>query len=84
MKTTDLVNALGAKENAAEGTAAIIGESLKRDLLSFGEGRNLLDHSVKNKREDKKRMMQYPERMAQGPRLLADLISITRKIRKGP
>ena len=59
----------------------VISPSLKDDLQSFRGARNLVDHKVRSGREDTSRQRQFAERMMQGPRLVAVLVSIKRRIR---
>jgi len=59
----------------------LVSTALKDDLHSFRNARNLFDHKVKSHREETKRQKQFAERMMQGPRLVAELVSIKRKIR---
>lgn len=54
---------------------------LKDDLHSFRGARNLIDHKVRSRREDTKRQKQFAERMMQGPRLVAELASLRRRVR---
>jgi hypothetical protein len=58
----------------------IIGTLLKNDMHSFRGARNLIDHKVRSLKEDMKRQKQFAERMMQGPRLAAELISLKRRI----
>ncbi|MGH9426789.1 MAG: hypothetical protein ACRD2L_10880 [Terriglobia bacterium] len=51
------------------------------DMHSFRGARNLIDHPVKGKRDEIKRQKQFAERMMQGPRLVAELVTLKRKIR---
>ena len=54
---------------------------LKDDLHSFRGARNLIDHKVRSRREDTRRQKQFAERMMQGPRLVAELVSLKRRVR---
>jgi hypothetical protein len=49
-------------------------------MHSFRNARNVIDHKVKSKRENAARERQFAERMIQGSRLAAELITIKRKI----
>jgi len=63
------------------GKAPTVNNNLKHDLHSFRGARNLVDHKVKSKRDDKKRQTQFAERMMQGPRLVAELVALRRKLK---
>jgi hypothetical protein len=54
----------------------------KADLHSFRGARNLVDHKVQGKRAEAKRQMQFAERMMQGPRLIAEILSLQRKVKQ--
>ena len=75
------INELVRKEAYTPSHQPVVGASLKDDLHSFRGCRNLLDHKVRSRREDSKRQRQFAERMMQGPRLAAELMSIKRKIK---
>jgi hypothetical protein len=75
------INELARKEAYKPPHAPVIGASLKDDLHSFRGARNLVDHKVRSRREDTKRQRQFAERMMQGPRLAAELLSLKRKIK---
>jgi hypothetical protein len=75
------INELARKDAYKSPHAPVIGVSLKDDLHSFRGARNLVDHKVRSRREDAKRQKQFAERMMQGPRLAAELLSAKRKIR---
>lgn len=75
------INELARPEayNASHGV--IVNANLKDDLHSFRGARNLIDHKARSLRDDKKRQGQFAERMMQGPRLAAELLSLRRKIK---
>ena len=75
------INHLARKEVYNSPRKPLIESSLKDDLHSFRGARNLVDHKVRSKREDTRRQRQFAERMMQGPRLAAELVSLKRKIR---
>lgn len=77
---SDQINALASKNTYKPGKKPILDDKLKADLHSFRGARNLIDHKVRNKAEDKKRQMQFAERMMQGPRLVSELKSLQRRI----
>jgi hypothetical protein len=74
------INALASANQSAPGKSVIVSPTEKDDLHSFRNARNLLDHKVKNKREEKKREQQFAERMMQGPRLTALLLAKKRRV----
>ncbi len=63
------------------GVAPIMSQELKDDLRSLTRGRNLVDHKVIGRRAEQKRQKQFVERMMQGPRLIAELVAMRRKLR---
>jgi hypothetical protein len=75
------INLLSSSQAYRSGKTPIISSSFKDDLHSFRNARNLVDHNVTSKRDDARRQKQFQERMTQGPRLVAELISLRRKIR---
>jgi hypothetical protein len=81
MDWSQQINALASANAHNPGKNTIVEDGFKNDLHSFRGARNLIDHKVSTKREDKKRELQFQERMMQGPRLVAELQSLKRKIR---
>jgi hypothetical protein len=75
------INELARKEVYHSPHVPAISPSLKDDLHSFRSARNLVDHKVRSRRDDTKRQKQFAERMMQGPRLAAELVSLKRKIK---
>lgn len=75
------INLLSSTQAYRSGKTAIISSWFKDDLHSFRNARNLVDHNVTSKRDDARRQKQFQERMTQGPRLVAELVSLRRKIR---
>ena len=75
------INELARKEAYNSPRSPLISANLKDDLHSFRNARNLVDHKVQSRREDTKRQKQFAERMMQGARLVAELVSIKRKIK---
>lgn len=75
------INELARLEAFHPGHKPLLSAALKDDLHSFRGARNLVDHPARTRRENKKREMQFAERMMQGPRLVAELASLKRKIR---
>ncbi len=74
------INVLAAKGAYHTGHVPILEHTLKTDLLSFKGARNLLDHKTRGKREDASRERQFAERMMQGPRLVAEIGILKRKV----
>lgn len=75
------IDTLASKNAYVAGTAPIVSATFKNDLHSFRGARNLIDHKVRSKREDANRQKQFAERMMQGPRLVAELVSLQRKVK---
>lgn len=75
------INTLASTNACASGRAPLFDAKLKDDMHSFRGARNLIDHPPKGKRDDARRQRQFAERMMQGPRLIAELVSLNRKIR---
>jgi hypothetical protein len=75
------INTLSSKNLVPAGKVPLIDTKLKDDLHSFRGARNLVDHPCATKRAEQQRQRQFPERMMMGARLVADLLSIRRKIR---
>ena len=76
------INALASPNSHANGEPPVVSPDFKHDLLSFKGARNLVGHPVDSWRLDKRRSLQYQERMTQGPRLVAELIHLDRKLRR--
>lgn len=81
MDFSDKINVLASRARYSSGRDPLVPDKLKLDLHSFRGARNLVDHSVASKREEIKREKQFPERMMMGPRLLAELVALQRKVR---
>jgi hypothetical protein len=75
------IDTLASKNAYAAGKVPIVSATFKNDLHSFRGARNLVDHKVKGKRDDANRQKQFAERMMQGPRLVAELVSLQRKLK---
>lgn len=75
------INELGRREAYNLPHTPLISASLKDDLHSFRGARNLVDHKARSRREDTRRQKQFAERMMQGPRLVAELVSLKRRIK---
>jgi hypothetical protein len=80
MSWSDQINMLAACTSYNAGHAPLVTSTLKDDLHSFRNARNLVDHKVSGVREDQNRQRQYAERMTQGPRLVAELAALRAKI----
>jgi hypothetical protein len=75
------IDTLASAKAYNPGHTPIIEAKLKADMHSFRGARNLVDHKARTKRDDKRRQMQFAERMMQGPRLIAELMTLQRRIR---
>lgn len=75
------INMLASTNSYHTGKTPIISQTLKDDLHSFRGARNLVDHKVRNKREDSRRQKQFAERMLQGPRLVSELATLQRRVK---
>jgi len=80
MDWSNTINVLSSVARVAPGKTLIISPKLKDDLHSFRGARNLVDHPPANKREDIRRQRQFSERMMSGPRLLAELLTLKRRV----
>ncbi len=81
MNWENQINMLSSSNSYNAGRSPILHHDLKDDLRSFKGARHLVDHKVMNKRDEAKRQRQYAERMMMGPRLVAELVSLKRKIK---
>jgi hypothetical protein len=81
MDFSDKINVLASRARYTAGRDALVSENLKTDLHSFRGARNLVDHPVASKRAEIQREKQFPERMMMGPRLIAELVPLQRKVR---
>ncbi|MGH7249966.1 MAG: hypothetical protein ACREGC_03245, partial [Minisyncoccia bacterium] len=75
------IDTLASPNACTAGRAPIVSTTFKNDLHSFRGARNLVDHKVRGKRDDANRQKQFAERMMQGPRLVAELISLKRRVK---
>lgn len=73
MKWSDQINILAAANAYANNEHPFLSEELKTDLHAFRNGRNLVDHKVRSKREEALRQQKFPDRMITGIRLIAEL-----------
>jgi len=80
MDWSSQINTLASVNAYNPGHEPIFTPPMKDDMHSFTRGRNLVDHKVRGKKENAQRERQFAERMMQGPRLLAELISLQRKV----
>ena len=78
---SDQINELARPDVYNAGRSPLIPSTLKDDLHSFRGARNLVDHPARGRREDKRRQKQFAERMMQGPRLVADLVAVKRRVK---
>lgn len=75
------IDTLASKNAYVPGKDPIVGMTFKNDLHSFRGARNLVNHKVKGRRDDVNRQRQFAERMMQGPRLVAELVSLQRRVK---
>jgi len=75
------IDTLASKNAYKPGTGPIVSPTFKNDLHSFRGARNLVNHKVKGKRDNANRQKQFAERMMQGPRIVAELVSLQRKVK---
>lgn len=75
------INELARPEVYHGGRTPLVSANLKDDLHSFRGSRNLVGHPARGRRDEKRRQRQFAERMMQGPRLMAELVTIKRRIR---
>jgi len=76
------IDALSAPSQAGTGSGPVLAH-LQTDLHSFRGARNLVDHKVRSQREKARRERQFTDRMVMGPRLVAELVSVLNRIRRG-
>lgn len=76
------IEVLSTPSQAGAGRDPVL-RHLQRDLHSFRDGRNLLDHKARNQRERTRRERQFTDRMAMGPRLVAELVSVLNRMKRG-
>lgn len=81
MKWANQLDILGSNKNYVAGYSSPLNNHLKSDLDSFRDARNLIDHKVRTKREERDRQIQFGERMMTGPRLIEGLLALQRKIK---
>lgn len=81
MDWSSQINSLASSNMYASGVPPIVEAKLKDDMHSFRGARNLINHQARNKKADRERQLQFAERMMQGPRLIAKLVSLQRKIK---
>lgn len=82
MELSDQINTLASSRTYMDGVAPVVDDTLKIDLHSFRSARNLVDHKVRGKRESKRRDMQFHDKMLQGTRLIAEIVSIQNRLRR--
>lgn len=75
------ISALGSQAQYNAPHQALISPDLHADLQSFRTARNLVDHKAMGKRAEANREKQFPERMMQGARLIAELKTLQRRLR---
>lgn len=77
---SDCINLLAAADRYTGNRHPLCEEPFKNDLHSFRGARNLVNHPAKGRRQSQKAIRQCAERMAMGPRLVAELVTITRRV----
>jgi hypothetical protein len=77
------INTLASNKAFVPPAIPVLDDPLKNDFHSFRGARNLIDHPSRSARDRQRRERQFAERMAQGPRLVAELVSIRRRINRG-
>jgi len=75
------INTLASARAYNPGHTPLVDTKLSADMHSFRGARNLVDHKVRTRRDDKRRQMQFAERMMQGPRLIAEIMTLQRRLR---
>ena len=75
------INELSRPEAYNPPYTPLIRPTLKDDLHSFRGARNLVDHPPRSYNDSRLRQTQFAERMMQGPRLVAELTSVKRRIK---
>lgn len=75
------IDTLASKLAYTSGKTPIVSTNFKNDLHSFRGARNLVDHKVRSRRDDANRQKQFAERMMQGPRLVAELVALQRRVK---
>jgi hypothetical protein len=81
MDWSNQINVAASSSRYVDKRKPIVNGALKDDLHSFRGARNLIDHKVRSKREDRERQRQFAERMMMGPRLTAELLSLQRRVK---
>jgi hypothetical protein len=74
------INTLASAHACPAGSSPVVENKLKDDLHSFRGARNLIDHPARGKRDERKRQLQFTERMMQGARLISTLVSLRRSL----
>jgi hypothetical protein len=77
----DKINTLYSSGTYNPGKSPLVDGPFHSDLHSFRGARNLIDHPVKNKKEEMRRQRQFADRMISGARLLSDLYYLKLKIK---
>jgi hypothetical protein len=77
---SNTINVIASSTRYLADRPPLVGQRLKDDLHSFRGARNLVDHPVKTKYAEAKRERQFPERMMMGPRLVAELVALKRRV----
>jgi hypothetical protein len=81
MNLNTKIDVVASTSRYVGGRVPLVSEKLKTDLHSFRGARNLVDHPVGSRKQEIERERQFPERMMMGPRLIAELVPLQRKVR---
>jgi hypothetical protein len=81
MDWSSQINTVSSAKQYHTGRTPPLSPADKDDLQSFRGARNILDHKATSKRAEYVREQQFAERMIQGPRLIALLARLQRKIK---
>ena len=77
---SEQINTLGSKDAYLTGKKILFDDPFKQDMHSFRNARNLVNHKVKNLKEEYRRKRQYHDKMVMGPRLVAELVALQRTV----
>jgi hypothetical protein len=80
MDWSSQINTLASSNAVNPGSTPVLDEAMKNDFHSFRGARNLVDHPARTRRDDTRRLRQFTERMTQGPRLVAELVALRRRV----
>ena len=81
LQWSTLIDVLASANSYTSRFPPLVSNILKADLHSFRGARNLVDHPARGRRAEMNRQKQFAERMMMGTRLVAELVSIKRRVR---